>query len=88
MHGNQDDFRLLVFRSQISNLTPDPSFGHNLCLKCPNGMQAHFKHLRSKSFSMIKRFFQSMGFGPCNRFVKIRESIRTPTPKMGRHLIV
>jgi hypothetical protein len=24
--------------SQIGNLTPDPSFGHNLCFKYPNGL--------------------------------------------------
>ncbi len=35
--GNMGDSRLLVVGSQIGNLTPDPSFGHNLCLKCPNG---------------------------------------------------
>jgi len=34
--GNQGDSRLLVVRSQIVNLTPGPSFGHNLCFKCPN----------------------------------------------------
>jgi hypothetical protein len=27
-----------------------------------------------------------MGFDPCNRFVKIQESIGTPTPKVGAHL--
>jgi hypothetical protein len=26
-----------VVGSQIANLTSDPSFGHNLCFKCPNG---------------------------------------------------
>jgi hypothetical protein len=31
--------RFLTFtvESQIANLTPDLSFGHNLCFKCPNG---------------------------------------------------
>ncbi len=29
-----------------------------------------------------------MGFGPCNRPLKIWESIGTPTPKMGVHLVV
>jgi hypothetical protein len=28
--------RLFVIRSQIDSLTPGPSFGHNLCFKCPN----------------------------------------------------
>ncbi len=30
------DSRLLVVGSQIVNLTPGPSFGHNLCLRCSN----------------------------------------------------
>jgi hypothetical protein len=35
--GNQVDSRLLMVRSQITNPTFDPSFGHNLRLRCPNG---------------------------------------------------
>jgi len=27
-----------------------------------------------------------MGFDPCNRSLKIWESIETPTPKVGAHL--
>jgi hypothetical protein len=27
-----------------------------------------------------------MGFDPCNCFLKIQESIETPTPKVGAHL--
>ncbi len=34
--GNQVDSRLLVVKSQIVNLIPDLSFGHNLCFRCPN----------------------------------------------------
>jgi hypothetical protein len=30
------DSRLLVVESQIVNLTPDPSFAHNLGCRCPN----------------------------------------------------
>jgi hypothetical protein len=37
MQGNQGNFKLLVVGNQIGNLTFDLSFGHNLCLKCPNG---------------------------------------------------
>jgi hypothetical protein len=37
MQGNWVDSWLLVVRSQIANLTPGFSFGHNLCFKCPNG---------------------------------------------------
>jgi len=35
--GNQVSINFLVVGSQIANLIPDPSFGHNLCVKCPNG---------------------------------------------------
>jgi hypothetical protein len=34
---NHSDSWLLVVGSQIGNLTPIPSFGHNLCFKYPNG---------------------------------------------------
>jgi hypothetical protein len=34
--GNPGNSRLLVVRNQIANLTPDPSFGYNLCFKCLN----------------------------------------------------
>jgi hypothetical protein len=34
---NRVDSWLLMVKSQIANLTPDPSFGHNLCFRCPNG---------------------------------------------------
>jgi hypothetical protein len=34
--GNWVDSWLLVAGSQIANLTPSRSFGHNLCFKCPN----------------------------------------------------
>jgi hypothetical protein len=37
MQVNRGDSQLLVVGSQINNLTPDPSFGHNLCFKYPNG---------------------------------------------------
>jgi len=33
-----------------------------------------------------KELFNSMGFDPCNRPLKIWESIGTPIPKMGVHL--
>jgi hypothetical protein len=34
---NQGDSRVLVVESQIGNLTPSLSFGHNLCFKYENG---------------------------------------------------
>ncbi len=35
--GNVVDSWLLMASSQTTNLTPDLSFGHNLCFRCPNG---------------------------------------------------
>jgi hypothetical protein len=35
--GNLVDSRLLLVGSQTANLTPDLSFGHNFCFRCPNG---------------------------------------------------
>jgi hypothetical protein len=35
--GNRGSSWLLVVRSQTTNLIPIPSFGHNMCFKCPNG---------------------------------------------------
>jgi hypothetical protein len=36
-HQNRVDSWLLVVGSQTVNLTPGPSFKHNLCCICPNG---------------------------------------------------
>jgi hypothetical protein len=33
---NQVDSRLFLVRSQTDSLTLSPSFGHNLCFRCPN----------------------------------------------------
>jgi len=35
-HWKEVDSQLLVVGNQIGNLTPGPSFGHNLHFKCPN----------------------------------------------------
>ncbi len=35
--GNRDDSWFLVVKNQTTNLTPDPSFGHNSCFKCLSG---------------------------------------------------
>jgi hypothetical protein len=34
---NRGDYQRLEVGSQIANLISDPSFGYNLCVKCPNG---------------------------------------------------
>jgi hypothetical protein len=85
--GNQVDSRLLVVGSQIANLTPNPSFGHNLCFKCPNGScEPTLNIYVPRAFQWYKEIPNPMAFDPCNRSLKTRESIVTLIPKMGVHL--
>jgi hypothetical protein len=82
--GNQGDSRLLVVGSQIGNLTSNPSFGHNLCLRCPNGSCEPIVDIYvPKSFQWYKELFNPIGFDPCNCFLKIRKSIVTLAPNVG-----
>jgi hypothetical protein len=74
-HRNWGNFWLLMVGSQTANLTPDPSFGHNLCLKCPNeSWDPNLDIYILKSFQRYKKFLNLMGFNPCNRSLKIWES--------------
>jgi hypothetical protein len=85
--GNRVDSQLLVVGNQIVNLTPNLSFGHNLCFKCPNGSCEHILDIYVLiAFQWYKGLFNPMGFDPCNRSLKIWESIGTLTPKVGAHL--
>jgi hypothetical protein len=85
--GNQGDSWLLVVGSQIANLTPDSSFGHNLWMKCPNGSCKPILNICVlRAFQWYKELLNPMGFDPYNHFLKIRESIETPIPKVGAHL--
>ncbi len=89
MQGNQGDSWLLVVGSQIDNLTLDPSFGHNLCFKCPPGSWNPILNIYvPKAFRWYKKLLNIMNFYPCNCPLKIWESIGTPTLKMGVHLRV
>jgi len=88
-HGNRINSWLLVVKSQIVNLTPDPSFGHNLCFRCPNGWCEPILDIYvSISFQWYKEVFDPLGFDPCNHSLNIRESTRTPTPKVEAPLRV
>jgi hypothetical protein len=82
MQGNRGDPRLLVVKSQIVKLTLGPSFGHNLCLECPNESYEPILNIYVvRTFQWYKEPLNPMGFDPCNWSLKIRESIGTPTPK-------
>jgi len=77
----------LVVGSQIANLTFDPSFGHNLCFKYANGSYEPILDIYvPRAFQWYKELLNLMSFDPCNRTLKIWESIGTTTPKVGAHL--
>jgi hypothetical protein len=87
MQGNWVDSQLLVVGSQNANLTPNPSFGHNLCFRCPNGSCERTLNIYVPiTFQWYKELPNSMVFDPCSRSLKIQESIRILTPKMRAHL--
>jgi hypothetical protein len=76
-----------MVESQIGNLIPSPSFGHNLCFKCPNGScEPILDSTIPRNFQWYKEIFNPMGFDPWNCFLKIQESIKNMAPKMGAHL--
>jgi len=84
---NQGDSQLLVVGSQIGNLIPGLSFGHNLCLKYPNGSCEPILNIFiSIDFQWCKGHFNPMIFEPYNRPLKIKESIETLILKAGAHL--
>ncbi len=73
---NRVDSRLLMAGSQIANLTPDFSFDHNLCFRCPNGSCETILYIYvSIFFQWYKKLFKPMGFDLCNRTLKICKSI-------------
>jgi hypothetical protein len=87
MQGNRVDSWLSVVGSQTANLILDLSFGHNLCFRCPNGSCEPILDIYvSIAFQWYKELFKATRFDPCNRSLKIQESIGTPTPKMRIHL--
>ncbi len=76
-----------MVENQIGNLTPDPSFGHNLCLKYLNGSCELILNIDiPRSFQWYKALFNPINFGPWNLLLKIWESMGTPIPKMWAHL--
>ncbi len=52
-----------MVKSQIGSLTPDPSFGHNLCFKYPNGSCKPILDIYiSRALSWCKELFNPMSF--------------------------
>jgi hypothetical protein len=76
-----------VVENQIDNLTPNLSFGHSLCFKCPNGSYKIVLNIYvSRALQWYKEFFHPMSFDPFNCLLKIWKSIGTLIPKVGIHL--
>jgi hypothetical protein len=68
-------------------LTPDLSFCHNLCYKCPNGSWEPILDICiSIAFQWYKKLFDARCFDHCNRSLKVRESTGTPTSRSGSSL--
>jgi hypothetical protein len=82
--GNWGDSWLLVVGSQIVNSTPNLSFGHNLCFRCPNGSCKPISDIYiPRAFQWYKERFNPMGFDPYNGSLKIWESTGALIPKVG-----
>ncbi len=79
------DSRLLVIGSQTGNLTPSPSFAHNLGCRCPNGSCKAILDIYSLiPFQWHKERIKKKRFDPSNRLLSFRKSRRTPSlPLLG-----
>jgi hypothetical protein len=65
-------------------LTPGPSFGHNLCFRCPNEQCEPISDIYvPRAFQWYKERHKPLSFDPSNRSMKFRESTGTPSPKVG-----
>ncbi len=64
--------------------TPGPSFGHNLCFRCPNEQCEPILDIyASRAFHWYKERNKPLRFDPSNRSLKFRESTGTPSPNLG-----
>jgi hypothetical protein len=78
-HRGRVDSQLLVVGSQIASLTPDPSFCHNLCCRCPNGScEAIFDMYTLITFQWYEKHLKVRCFDTYNQTLKFWESRRTP----------
>jgi hypothetical protein len=69
--------------SQVDSLTPDPSFGHNLCFRCPNEQCKPILNIYiPKAFWWYKEHHKPLSFDPWNCSLKFWESTKTPFPKV------
>jgi len=65
-------------------LTPNPSFGHNLCFRCLNEQCEPILDIYiPRSFQWYRKRHNPLNFDPSNRSLKFRESTGSPSPKVG-----
>ncbi len=63
--------------NKIGNLTPNPSFGHNLCFKCPNGSCEPILDIYiRRAFNDIRKFSTQWALTPIIAFWKFRTPSR------------
>jgi hypothetical protein len=87
MHKIRVNSWLFVVGSQIVSLTPDLSFCHNLCYRCPNGSCEPILNIYiSIAFQGYKKLPNARCFDLCNHSLKVQESTGTSTPNMRVHL--
>ncbi len=61
-----------MIESQIDNLTPDFSFGYNLCFRYPHGACEPILDIYiPKAFQWYKELFNQMKFDLCDYLLKI-----------------
>jgi len=73
-----------MVKSQIRNLTPGPSFGHNLCFRCPNEQCEPILGIYvPRAFQWYKECHKPLSFDPWNRSLKFQKFTGTPSPKVG-----
>jgi hypothetical protein len=75
---------LFVVGSEIGNLTPSLSFGHNLSFWCPNEQCKLILDIYiPRAFQWYKECQKSLSFYPWNYSLKFWESTWIPSPKVG-----
>jgi hypothetical protein len=78
---------IFMVGSSIGNLTLGPSFGYNLCFKCPNGSWEPISDIYIlRPFQWYNKLFNPMNFDLFNHPLKIRKSTRIQTLKVKVHL--
>jgi hypothetical protein len=75
---------LFLVGCQTDNLTPSPSFGHNLCFKCLNEQCEPILDIYIlRDFQWYKERHKPLSFDPLNCSLKFWKSTGTPSPKVG-----